>query len=73
VRCPRSDPTWSRSSAHTLGRAELVLDSTHEEIAAEDIGPEDVIALSGDAREQIVRGGHETELLDLGETKGMAA
>lgn len=63
----RPSPSGARPS-----RA-LVLGSTHEEIAIEDIGPEDVIALSGDAREQIVRSGHETELLDLGETKGMAA
>jgi hypothetical protein len=50
-----------------------VRDESEEEIAAEDIGSEDVIALDGGAWEHIARGRHETELLDLAETDGMPA
>lgn len=68
----RKQLTWSLGD-RDLRRLAGVRDASDEELAAEDIGTEDVIALSGDAWDHIARGGHETELLDLAETSGIAA
>lgn len=68
----RKQLTWSLGD-RDLRRLAGVRETTDEEIAAEDIGSEDVIALDGDAWEHISRGGHETQLLDLAETDGMRA
>lgn len=46
-------------------------EQTDDEMAAEDVGTEDAIALSGDAWDPGQPRGRETVLLDLAETDGM--
>ena len=59
----RKQLTWSLGE-RDLRRLARVREVSDEEIATEDVGNEDVIALSGDAWESVVAGGHETTLLD---------
>ena len=68
----RAPLTWSLGERERRTPAG-VRDESDELIAAQDLGSEDVIALSGDAWQALCREGDETELLDLAETDGRAA
>lgn len=68
----RKQLTWS-TGARDLRALAGVRDQTDEEIAMEEIGDEDEIALSREAWQEITRTGNESFLLDLAETDGMRA
>ena len=52
--------------------ARLGRERTDEEIAAEEPGGDDLVALTGDTWEVLERGNLAAELLDVAETSGMA-
>ena len=68
----RTQLTWSLGGRERPTLAGL-RDESDELTATDDLGSEDHIALSGEAWEAICRGGHDTGLLDMAETEGMAA
>ena len=69
----RRQLTWSTAERMDLRRfAGLARERTDEEIAAQEAGGDDLVALAADTWDQLCRGDRATELLDVGETDGMA-
>lgn len=69
----RRQLTWSTAEGMDLRAfARLGRERTDEEIAGEEPGGDDLIALTGDTWDVIERAGLAAELLDVAETDGMA-
>jgi len=67
----RKQLTWSTGRMDLRALAGLRREQTDEEVAAEEAGGTDVIALPGETWEAISRAGQGTELLDVAETAGV--
>jgi Replication protein len=68
----RRQLTWSLGVHDLRKLADLDLEESDEDVAAEDLQGEDVIALTGEIWDALVRSGTTCDLLDMAEIEGYA-